>query len=207
MKKEGLGREGIYFVMKSQQRPQLIPCGLCSWENTSLSWTMARKQTFVLMHQLTIGCVDCVWRRKWQTTPVLLPGKSHGQRSLVGCSPWGHKESDTTEWLSCWSSCNSHLKLRAHARREDSTVIFQLSTYSENECISGGRVIYSKKHIIVLITVYTLCQMNLFTSFKLEMQLLLHSSGPVLWCEFYKMVSLITYSLHHSRWSWCQKWY
>ena len=32
-------------------------------------------------------------------TPVLLPGKSHGRRSLVGCSPWGRKESDTTEWL------------------------------------------------------------------------------------------------------------
>ena len=31
----------------------------------------------------------------WQPTPVLLPGKSHGQRSLVGCSLWGHKESDT----------------------------------------------------------------------------------------------------------------
>ena len=32
-------------------------------------------------------------------TPVFLPGKSHGRRSLVGCSPWGHEESDTTEWL------------------------------------------------------------------------------------------------------------
>ena len=39
------------------------------------------------------------WRRKWQPTPVLLPGKSHGQRSLVGYSPWGHKESDATEQL------------------------------------------------------------------------------------------------------------
>ena len=38
-------------------------------------------------------------RRQWQPTPVLLPGKSHGQRSLVGSSPWGHKESDTTERL------------------------------------------------------------------------------------------------------------
>ena len=37
------------------------------------------------------------WRRKWQLTPVFLPGESHGQRSLVGYSPWGHKESDTTE--------------------------------------------------------------------------------------------------------------
>ena len=39
------------------------------------------------------------WRRQWQPTPVLLPGKSHGQRSLVGYSPWGRKESDTTERL------------------------------------------------------------------------------------------------------------
>ena len=38
-------------------------------------------------------------RRQQQPTPVLLPGKSHGQRSLVGCSPWGHEESDMTEWL------------------------------------------------------------------------------------------------------------
>ena len=37
------------------------------------------------------------WRRKWQSTPVLLPGKSHGQRSLVGYSLRGLKESDTTE--------------------------------------------------------------------------------------------------------------
>ena len=37
------------------------------------------------------------WRRKWQPTPVLLLGKFHGLRSLVGYSPWGHKESDTTE--------------------------------------------------------------------------------------------------------------
>ena len=34
------------------------------------------------------------WRRQWQPTPVLLPGKSHGRRSLVGRSPWGRKESD-----------------------------------------------------------------------------------------------------------------
>ena len=38
-------------------------------------------------------------RRQWQPTPVLLPGKSHGRRSLVGCSPWGLEESDMTEWL------------------------------------------------------------------------------------------------------------
>ena len=40
------------------------------------------------------------WRRAWQPTPVFLPGKSHGQRNLVGYSPWGHQESNTTERLS-----------------------------------------------------------------------------------------------------------
>ena len=38
-------------------------------------------------------------RRRWHPTPVLLPGKSHGRRSLVGCSPWGREELDTTERL------------------------------------------------------------------------------------------------------------
>ena len=38
-------------------------------------------------------------RRQWHPPPVLLPGKSHGWRSLVGCSPWGHTESNTTERL------------------------------------------------------------------------------------------------------------
>ena len=36
------------------------------------------------------------WRREWQPTPVFFPGEFHGQRSLVGYSPWGHKESDMT---------------------------------------------------------------------------------------------------------------
>ena len=38
-------------------------------------------------------------RRQWHPTPVLLPGKPHGWKRLEGCSPWGCKESDTTEWL------------------------------------------------------------------------------------------------------------
>ena len=56
----------------------------------SLSTCLLR--TFVLVQFLT-------WRRQWHPTPVLLPGKSHGWRSLVGCSPWGREESDTTERL------------------------------------------------------------------------------------------------------------
>ena len=43
-----------------------------------------------------------IWRRKWQPTPVFLPGEAHEQGSLVGYCSWGHKESDTTEQLSTY---------------------------------------------------------------------------------------------------------
>ena len=43
------------------------------------------------------GSIRFPWRRKWQSTPVFLPGESHGQSSLAGYSPWGHKVSDMTE--------------------------------------------------------------------------------------------------------------
>ena len=45
------------------------------------------------------GFSDPKWRRQWHPAPVLLPRKFHGRRSLVGCSPWGREESDTTERL------------------------------------------------------------------------------------------------------------
>ena len=49
------------------------------------------------MQETRVGKVP--WRREWLPTPVLLPEESHGHRSLVGCSPWGCKESDMTERL------------------------------------------------------------------------------------------------------------
>ena len=60
------------------------------------------------------------WRREWLSTSVFLPGQSHGQKSLAGYIPWGHKESDTTEWLSTqltwhpllcrgWQTCQDRL--------------------------------------------------------------------------------------------------
>ena len=64
-----------------------------------------------LVAQMVSFCLQCrrprfdpwvgkiSWRRKWQPTPVFLPGESQGQRSLVGYSPWGRKASDTTERL------------------------------------------------------------------------------------------------------------
>ena len=50
------------------------------------------------------------WRRKWHPTPVFLPGKSHGGRNLVGYSPWGRKEPDTTERLHFHFSLSLQIK-------------------------------------------------------------------------------------------------
>ena len=47
------------------------------------------------------------WKRKWQPTPVFLPGESQGQGSLVGCHLWGRAESDTTEVTPAWSGRGS----------------------------------------------------------------------------------------------------
>ena len=62
---------------------------------SSISTIFSLTFPLVLFYLLSI----LIQRRQWHPTPVLLPGKSHGQRSLAGCSPWGHWESDTTERL------------------------------------------------------------------------------------------------------------
>ena len=70
---------------------------------------------FTLLPLLEYMCTYmCNRRRQWHPTPVLLPGKSHWQRSLVGCSPWGRWESDTTEWLHFHFSLSTFM----HWRRE-----------------------------------------------------------------------------------------
>ena len=56
-----------------------------------------------------------LWSRKWQPIPVFLPGKFHGQRSLVGYSPWGHKESDPTEGLTTTTKIPFYRSRRASA--------------------------------------------------------------------------------------------
>ena len=100
------------------------------------------------------------WRRTWQPTPVLLPGKSHGQRSLVGYSPWGHKESDTTERLHC---CSNTFKVN-----EVPFVWFWFSFFQEwiqsklaviyskacSACISLKRFIVSVLHLDLWFGVY-----------------------------------------------------
>ena len=71
---------------------------------TSMPWVNKGQECFQVSYSLLSlhffpFLSLCWWRRKWQPTPVLLPGKSHGWRSLVGYSPWGRKELDMTERL------------------------------------------------------------------------------------------------------------
>ena len=60
------------------------------------------------------------WRKEWQPAPVFLPGEFHGQRSLAGYSPWGHKESDTTE----------HMYTHTHTGQ---WIVTELETLNKNE--------------------------------------------------------------------------
>ena len=82
---------------------------LCEWEEWSIKFGSSSQHSYGLRFvflpilapqpSIYIGPIRYVQRRRWHPTPVLLPGKSHGQRSLVGCSPWGREELDTTERL------------------------------------------------------------------------------------------------------------
>ena len=72
-------------------------------------WPLSSSWFFPLGTGISVQCLfhysildahnPCPWRKQWDPTPVLLPGKSHGRRSLVGYSPWGREELDATELL------------------------------------------------------------------------------------------------------------
>ena len=78
------------FVCPCPFTQWLYPCQLCLWGNTSQQPQPLRYKGF---------SASLARRRQWHPTPVFLPGKSHGQRSLEGCSPWGCWGSDTTKRL------------------------------------------------------------------------------------------------------------
>ena len=71
----------------------------------------------------SLGC-EIPWRRQWQPTPVFLPGKFHGQRSLVDYSLWGCKELDMTEWLTLSLSIYTCPLLSLHQTVPKSTILW-----------------------------------------------------------------------------------
>ena len=108
------------------------------------------------------------WRRQWHPTPVLLPGKSHGRRSLVGCSPWGREESDTTQRLhfhfslSCIGEGNGNplqcsclenprdggaWRASIYGVAQSRTRLKRLSSSSSSVCIGASLVAQRLKHL------------------------------------------------------------
>ena len=77
-----------------------FPPGLTRWKSMCLQCRRHRR------HRFDLGVRKIPWKREWPPTPVFLPGKSHGQRSLVGYSPWGGKELEMTEQLSMHTKSN-----------------------------------------------------------------------------------------------------
>ena len=77
---------------------------------------------------------------QWHPTPVLLPGKSHGQRSLVGCSPWGREESDTTERLPFYFSLSCKASQLSFAVLWDG-LWWTVCRYEIRGCVIGGSVL------------------------------------------------------------------
>ena len=73
--------------------------GLDFWQNHSLVAQMVKNLHAVQDTGFDPWVRKIPWRREWQPTPLFLPGEFHGQRSPEGYSPWGRKESDTTELL------------------------------------------------------------------------------------------------------------
>ena len=71
------------------------------FDDLSIGVSGVFKSTIIVLLSISpfMSVSVCLQRRQWHPTLILLPGKSHGWRSLVGCSPWGREESDTTERL------------------------------------------------------------------------------------------------------------
>ena len=83
---------------------------------------MRKVITLEIIISLGLEKAMATWRRQWQPTPVFLPGESHGQQSLASYSPWGRKESDTTERLT-----HTHVIRRAELACTDSETLRVLS--------------------------------------------------------------------------------
>ena len=69
-------------------------------------------------HGFNLWVRKILWSRKWQSTPVFLSRKFHGQRSLVGYSPWGLEESDMTKRLSTYTHTHTHTHTKDKVKKE-----------------------------------------------------------------------------------------
>ena len=90
--------EGGQKVKKKSKFPSLFTYIKRKAMASLVAWTVKRLPTMRETQVWSLG-LEGPWRRKWQPTPVFMPGKSHGLRSLVGYSPWNCKESHMTQQI------------------------------------------------------------------------------------------------------------
>ena len=95
----------LWKIFKEMGRPEHLTCflkNLYAGQETTVRSRHGTTDWFQIGKKVHQGCIlsPCLfnlWRRKWQPTPVFLPGESQGRGSLVGCRLWGLTESDTTD--------------------------------------------------------------------------------------------------------------
>ena len=93
-----------FSISPSKEHPRLISFRMDWLDLLAVQGTLKSLLQHHSAKASILRCSDFFCRRQWHPTPVLLPGKSLGWRSLVGCSPWGREELDTTERLHFHSS-------------------------------------------------------------------------------------------------------
>ena len=117
----------------------------------------------------SLGWEDA-WRRKWQPTPVLLPRKFHGWRILVGYSPWGHKESDTTERIHDFTIYNRKSFVPLFSLKQESVAKYKWESRVEGPFQRGN---------------YTVCYIA-------QSGLGIFSQVPLVWMNFSRYAALST---------------
>ena len=93
-----------FHLSGSPQSTRWAPCAIYSRFPLAICFTHDSVYLMAVIWTEKSG-PDQPWSRKWQPMPGFLPSELHGQRSLAGCSPWGHKESGVTERLSTVYIC------------------------------------------------------------------------------------------------------
>ena len=117
----------------------MIDLKISGWDHRALGWALSPVSYEGPGFNPWVGKIS--WRRKWQPTPVFLPGESHGWRSLIGYSPWGRKASDMTEQLHFLSFTLS--PMMGNKEDEEQTWRHRREHFVETETVTQGIMLIS----------------------------------------------------------------
>ena len=123
----------IWYIVDGTKQKEHLEFRIFPWVNICWlpRWRNGKESTCQCRCGFHPGSGRSPCRRQWQPTPVFLAGKSHGERSLVGYSPWDCKESDMTAWLSAQTS----VKMKVSGN-ERSRLLYGLENYWSWQLVS-----------------------------------------------------------------------